>query len=184
MKKAGLLNTPPEIRMTEIQLIEGCLANERFAQKELYDRYKDAMFTLAYRISGDFGLAEEILQDAFLKVFRGLGSFRKESTLGAWIKTILVRTAYNKIRKKIRFSSLDYLPADEHIHWGSSLDTEYLEKAIVSLPDGYRSVFVLIEVEGYGHKEVSEMLGISEGTSKSQLFHAKKKLRSILEQMD
>jgi RNA polymerase sigma-70 factor (ECF subfamily) len=70
------------------------------------------------------------------------------------------------------------------IDWGNSLDTEYLEKAIQSLPEGYRAVFLLTEVEGYAHKEVAELLGISEGTSKSQLFHAKKKLRDILTQYE
>lgn len=172
----------PTIRMTEKELVEGCLAESRFAQKELYDRYKDAMFTIAYRVAGDFGLAEEILQDAFIKIYRGLKGFRFESTLGAWIKIIVVRTAYSKIRSKVSFDPIEHLGKDQAIYISNKLDIEYLEKAIMSLPKGYRTVFWLVEVEGYAHREVGELLGISEGTSKSQLYFAKKKLREKLDQ--
>ncbi|MEY4902817.1 MAG: hypothetical protein RLZZ292_632 [Bacteroidota bacterium] len=168
--------------MTEKELIQGCIANNRLAQRTLYDRYKDAMYTLAYRITNDFELANDVLQEGFVQVFRNVQQFRQESTIGAWIKTIIVRTAYRKIKQQIKFDALESVPTDHHrlVDWGNSLDTEYLEKAIQSLPEGYRAVFVLTEVEGYAHKEVATILGISEGTSKSQLFHAKKKLREIL----
>ncbi|RMG84728.1 MAG: RNA polymerase sigma factor [Bacteroidetes bacterium] len=167
--------------MTETDLIQACLDEDRMAQKELYDRYKKAMYTLAYRVTGDFESANDVLQDAFLKVFRGLPSFRGESTLGAWIKTIVIRTAYSKLRKnKMFFEDLDKVHPDAFVDWGDFLQAEYLEKAILSLPEGYRAVFVLVEVEGYSHKEVAEMLDISVGTSKSQLFYAKRKLREKL----
>lgn len=165
--------------MTEDQLIAACLTHNRLAQKELYDRYKTAMYTLAYRMTDDFGLADEVLQDAFLQIFKYLNTFRGDSTLGAWIKRIVVRTAYQKIKKVVHFEPMDPR-VGEWIDWGNSLDTEYLEKAIQALPNGYRSVFVLVEIEGYSHQETGEILGISDGTSKSQLYHAKKKLRSIL----
>ncbi|MCB0518956.1 MAG: RNA polymerase sigma factor [Lewinellaceae bacterium] len=169
------------IGMTETELVQSCLKNDRVAQKDLYDKYKKAMYTLAYRITGDFESANDVLQDAFVKVFRGLPSFRGESTLGAWIKTIVIRTAYSYLRKdKIFFEDIENVNPKNHLDWGHYLDAEYLEKAILSLPEGYRTVFVLIEVEGYGHKEVAEMLGISEGTSKSQLFYSKKRLREML----
>jgi RNA polymerase sigma-70 factor (ECF subfamily) len=166
--------------MTEAELIAACLQDDRLAQKELYDRYSRAMYTVAYRITSDFELADDVLQEAFLRVFRHLSGFRKEATLGAWIKTIVVRTALNKIKKQPPTESLDDHPHPEAVDWGSRIDVEYLEKAIQALPDGYRSVFVLIEVEGYSHQEVAEMLGISVGTSKSQLFHAKRRLRDAL----
>ena len=170
-----------QIGMTETELVQSCLANDRLAQKNLYDKYKKAMYTLAYRITGDFEDANDVLQDAFVKVFRGLPSFRAESTLGAWIKTIVVRTAYSHLRKdKPFFESVDNLPPGAQVDWGHYLNAEYLEKAILSLPNGYRTVFTLIEVEGYSHKEVAALLGISEGTSKSQLFYSKKRLREIL----
>ena len=165
--------------MTNAELIERCLAQDRLAQKKLYDLYKTAMYTLAYRMCNDFGLADEVLQDAFLQVFRYLHTFRKESTLGAWIKTIVIRSAYKKIKQSISFQPLDYQHY-QPITWGNELDTDYLEQAIQSLPAGYRSVFILVEIEGYTHQEIGELLGISAGTSKSQLYHAKRKLRVLL----
>lgn len=168
---------PYPISEIEQTLISGCLENDRRSQKALYDRYKDAMYTLAYRITADFDLANDVLQDAFLGVFTGLHNFQQRSTLGAWIKTIVVRTAYKKIRKEPPHEALNEARTREMIDWGQSLDAEYLEKAIQALPSGYRSVFVLIEVEGYSHKEVAEIMGISAGTSKSQLYHAKRYLQ-------
>ena len=173
--------TSHQIGMTETELVQSCLKNDRLAQKNLYDKYKKAMYTLAYRITGDFEGANDVLQDAFVKVFRGLPAFRGDSTLGAWIKTIVVRTAYSYLRKdNLFFESVDNIPPNSQVDWGHYLDAEYLEKAILSLPEGYRTVFVLIEVEGYSHKEVAQLLGISEGTSKSQLFYSKKRLRELL----
>lgn len=171
----------PKISMTEAELIDACLQNDRLAQKALYEKYKRAMYTLAYRITNDWDMANDVLQDAFLKVYRGLPSFRRESTLGAWIKTIVVRTAYSKVKKERVFTeSLDKVNPNEVVDWGDYLQAEYLEKAILDLPEGYRTVFVLVEIEGYAHKEIADMLNISVGTSKSQLFYAKRRLRESL----
>lgn len=166
--------------MTDALLIEQCLNHDRLAQKELYNRYKTAMYTLAYRVTNDFGLADEVLQDAFLQAFRYLHTFRQDGTFGAWLKTIVVRTAYKKIKRTVHFEDIEQ-HTRERIDWGNHLDTEYLEHAIQNLPAGYRSVFILIEIEGYSHQETGEILGISTGTSKSQLYHAKKRLRTYLE---
>lgn len=171
---------PFTVSMTETELIDSCIQNDRLAQKELYDRYKSAMYTVAYRMTSDFEMANDVLQEAFVKVFRGLPKFRRESTLGAWIKKIVVRTALSKMRSQRFMEPLEDRHTQHLVEWTTSLDVEYLEKAIQALPEGYRAVFVLIEVEGYQHKEVAEMLGISVGTSKSQLFYAKKKLRNLL----
>ncbi len=168
------------IRMTESELIDACLAQNRLAQKELYDRYCRAMYTLAYRITSDFDQANDVLQEAFLKVFQRLHTFRRQSTLGAWIKVIVVRTAIGKAKRNVRLEPLPPNFAEQSVDWGHRLDIDYLERAIQRLPEGYRTVFVLIEVEGYSHKEVAEMLNISVGTSKSQLFYAKKRLREYL----
>ncbi|MEM7370658.1 MAG: sigma-70 family RNA polymerase sigma factor [Bacteroidota bacterium] len=165
------------IREDEQALVLACLNQDRMAQKQLYDRYKDAMYTLTYRITNDFDMAHDVLQEAFLGVFRGLHNFRGESTLGAWIKTIVVRTAYKKVKRTPFMESLDHTHSKEMIDWGEYLDAEYLEQAIQSLPPGYRSVFILIEIEGYAHKEVAEILNISVGTSKSQLYYAKRQLQ-------
>ncbi len=166
--------------MTEAQLIQGCKENNRLAQKELYEKYKAAMFTLAYRVTNDFEDANDVLQEAFVQVFRAIEQFRGESTIGAWIKTIVTRAAYRKIKQRVTFDDIENLPDNTIVQWGNSLDTEYLEKAIQSLSDGYRAVFTLAEIEGFSHREIGEMLGISEGTSKSQLYHAKRRLREML----
>lgn len=164
---------------SEADLITGCLLNDRIAQRQLYDRYKKAMYTLAYRITGDFDDANDVLQDAFLEVFKHLNQFRGESTLGAWVKQIVVRKSTKKKRLVIWQNVDDYV--GEGIDWGESeINAAHLETAVLSLPDGFRTIFVLAEVEGYTHREIAVILNISEGTSKSQLFHAKRKLRAML----
>jgi len=167
--------------MTENELLDACLRQERLAQKELYDRYKSAMYTVSYRITNDYDLASDAMQDAFISIFKSLHTFRRESTIGAWIKRIVVRAALKKVKSVRQFEPIEDYNTGHLIDWGDFLEAEYLEKAIQNLPPGYRSVFVMIEVEGFSHKEVAEMLGISVGTSKSQLFYAKKKLRAALE---
>ena len=166
--------------MTETELIKACLNNENAAQRTLYDRYKRAMYTLAYRLTNDFDDANDVLQDSFLVVFKDLAKFRQEATLGTWIRAIVVRKAYEKLKKPKFFELLEEIPDNSAIDWGSEIDAEQLENAIQALPDGFRTVFVMIEIEGYSHKEVAQFLEISEGTSKSQLFYAKKKLREML----
>jgi RNA polymerase sigma factor (sigma-70 family) len=164
---------------SEAELITGCLLHDRIAQRLLYDRYKKAMYTLAYRITGDFDDANDVLQDAFLEVFRHLDQFRGESTLGAWIKQIVVRKSTRKKRITVWQNVEENM--GESINWGEEeINLAHLETAILALPDGFRTIFVLAEVEGYTHREIAVMLAISEGTSKSQLFHAKRKLRSML----
>jgi RNA polymerase sigma factor (sigma-70 family) len=166
----------------ELELIELCKKNNNIAQKRLYDKYKDGMYTIALRITGNEDDAIEALQDAFIQIFNGISSFLGKSTLGAWIKTIVVRTAIRKVKNEIRFENIDSIKK-EMIYWPENTNGEILEKAINQLDTGYRTVFLLIEVEGYKHKEVSEMLSISVGTSKSQLFHAKRILQKKISQL-
>lgn len=166
---------------SEAELITGCLLQDRIAQRLLYDRYKKAMYTLAYRVTGDFDDANDVLQDAFIEVFKHLSQFRGEASLGAWIKMIVIRKAV-KQKKIVAFQNLEE-GSGEVIDWGESeINAAHLETAILALATGFRTVFVLAEVEGYTHREIAEMLNISEGTSKSQLFYAKRKLRSMLTQ--
>jgi RNA polymerase sigma-70 factor (ECF subfamily) len=113
-------------------------------------------------------------------VFRDIKQFRGDSSLGAWIKTIVVRTSLRNLKQENRFSIKPYEENGDVITWPEEMRGEDLEKAILSLPDGSRAVFLLIEVEGYKHKEIAEMLNISEGTSKSQLHYAKKQLQKYL----
>ncbi len=166
----------------ETKLIEFCKKNDQKSQKKLYNKYKDSMYTIALRITGNEDDAAEVLQDSFVQIFCNISDFLGKSTLGAWIKTIVVRGAIKKVKKQIRFEDFDKVE-HEIIYWPENLDGEILEKAINQLDPGYRSVFVLIEVEGYKHKEVAQILKISVGTSKSQLFHAKRILREKLKVM-
>jgi len=172
------LATPADI--SESDLVERCRSNDRSAQRLLYDRYKRAMYTTAFRILNDYDNANDALQDAFVDVFRNLDQFSFRSTLGAWIKTIVIRQALRKQQLEGRFLTLDESAHDQPVVVRDTLTGAELDTAICSLPDGARTVFLLVEVEGYGHKEVAEMLGIAEGTSKSQVNYARKLLRQRL----
>lgn len=165
---------------TEDHIVEGCLKNDRIAQKALYDRYKTKMYTLAYRITNNFDDANDVLQEGFLQVFEGLKTFRGTSQLGTWIHTIIARAALKKIKDKIHFADLLEMEEGEPFFWGDVIDIQYLEQAIQSLPEGYRSIFTLHEVEGFKHQEIAEMMNISVNTSKTQLFKAKRLLQEKL----
>ncbi|MEY3249521.1 MAG: hypothetical protein RL742_1564 [Bacteroidota bacterium] len=169
--------------MTESQLLDACRQQHRNAQKMLYDCYAKAMYSTAYRILGDFDLAAEATQDGFLQVFRHIEQFEQRSTLGAWIKTIVIRAAISTLRRqKMAFEPLqEWRHTEQPDPEPAVLEAEYLEKAILLLPSGCRAVFLLAEVEGYTHKEIAALLQISEGTSKSQLWQAKKRLRELLQ---
>lgn len=166
----------------ERELVNGCIRNNRIAQRDLYYKYCNAMFTVAYRIVSNRDDAHDVLQEAFIQVYRDIGQYRFDSTLGAWIKTIVVRTSLRLLtrNRNLAFADLDETIGDEMILIPETLNSEYLEKVILSLPDGYRAVFLLTEVEGYTHEETARMLGISAGTSKSQLHHARKMLKNRL----
>ena len=138
------------------------------------------MFTIAFRIINDYDNANDALQEAFIQVFRDSKQFKGNSTLGAWIKTIVVRTSIKKLKKEDVFTQLEIHPNGETISWPEEMQGDDLEKAILALADGCRTIFLLIEVEGYKHKEIADMLNISEGTSKSQLHYAKKQLQILL----
>jgi RNA polymerase sigma factor (sigma-70 family) len=173
------MHSSKQVKMQEHQLVEGCRNGNIVAQKQLFMQYKDAMFTTLYRITGNRQDAEDALQEGFIKVFGALNTYRNESSLGAWMKTIFVRTGLERMRKQIHF--MDIEAADNKpVHFDDTLSGEMLEKAILQLDEGYRTVLLLVEVEGYKHREVAEMLGISEGTSKSQLARAKTKLKNML----
>lgn len=162
--------------LNEEEIISGCLKNDRAAQKALYDQYKTKMYTLAYRITNNFEDSNDVLQEGFLYVFGNLKSFRGESRLGTWIHTIIARIALKKIRDRMNFSEIGDSGEDEQVVWDTEIDIQLLEKAIADLPDGYRSIFTLYEIEGFKHHEIAELMGISLSTSKTQLFKAKRML--------
>jgi len=163
----------------EKQLVKKCLQNKRNAQKELFEKYYSAMFTIALRIVGNEEETYDVVQETFINVFNNLHQFRFKSTLGAWIKSILIREALRKIKPVLTQTDLSQKPL-EPVIWPDDLTGDYLHQAILGLPDGFRLVFTLVEIEGYSHKEVAQIMNISEGTSKSQLYYAKKSLQKKL----
>ena len=164
-------------------IIKECIRNNRLAQKALFDEYSKRMFTLAYRILNDFDLAQDVVQDAFIEVFRDLKNFRNESPLFTWIKTIVFRKAIRILKSEKEFELIEDHHYLRDTEVSDDFTSEDLDKAIKALPPGNRTIFLLVEVEGYMHKEVAKMLEISEGTSKSQLNYAKKLLRKFLKEI-
>jgi RNA polymerase sigma factor (sigma-70 family) len=163
-------------------LIEECRKGSRMAQFSLYRQYSKAMFNLAYRMTSNREDAEDILQEAFTECFRNIGSFRFESTFGAWLKSILINRSINYLRKKkITLVYPEELPDKQEESVEEPLyDSEKIFRGIEKLPDGYRIILTLYLLEGYDHSEISQILGISESTSKSQYSRAKMKLRTLL----
>lgn len=172
----------------ERALVARCLtpespAAQRTAQRELFERYKRAMFTTVFRILNDYDRANDALQDGFIDVFRSLGTFQGTSSLGAWIKTIMVRQALKLQRHEARYETIDAERHDQPVNVPDHILGEQLDAAIRSLPDGARTVFLLAEVEGYAHREIAQMLTISEGTVKSQVSYARKLLKQRLHEL-
>jgi RNA polymerase sigma factor (sigma-70 family) len=163
-------------------LIEECRQGNSRAQFRLYNQYSKAMYNVAYRILNNREDAEDILQETFVECFRNLASFRFESTFGAWLKKILVNKCINQIKKKkIDLTLFETLPSDTcEEEAETNYDTRKIFKGIEMLPDGYRIILTLYLLEGYDHSEISQILGISESTSKSQYSRAKEKLRKII----
>lgn len=169
---------------SEQELIERCIRQDRKAQRLLYDRYKCAMYSIAVRLLGNYDDAADALQDAFVEIFLGLESFKFKSSLGAWMKTIVTRNAIAKFKRAMRYEIMDVKYLDHVVEWKDAFTAEYLEKAILELPDGTRAVFTLVAIEGFQHNEVAKMLNISEGTSKSQLHYAKLLLQKKLSEFN
>jgi RNA polymerase sigma-70 factor (ECF subfamily) len=164
-------------------MVLGCLKNDRHFQKQLFEKYKDAMYTLVFRILRNEELASDAVQEGFIQVFTGMGNYRFEATLGSWIKTIMIRSALKILKNEPVRNNEEPDILNVPVEWDVNLTGELLDKAISQLSPGYRTVFLLVEVEGYKHKEVAEMLNISEGTSKSQLSKAKVILQQKLEEL-
>jgi RNA polymerase sigma factor (sigma-70 family) len=161
----------------EEELITGCKNDSRASQRALYDGFCRKMMAICLRYAPSRQEAEDILQEGFVKVFHSIKKFRAESKLETWITRIMINTALNHQRKKLYLmpmldSTTIELSESENISLAEFHFTELIS-VIQSLPDGCRIVFNLFAVEGYTHQEISKMLGISEGTSKSQYSRAR-----------
>lgn len=172
-----------ESMLNENELIEGCRKGNRASQKALYDRFCKKMMVVCLRYSKSSPEAEDILQEGFVKVFQGLEGFRQDAKLETWMTRIMVNTALNHHRKKLYlYPMVDVeeidLPQSEVSLSGIHF-TQLLEM-IQALPQGCQVVFNLFAIEGYSHKEIGELIGISEGTSKSQYARARSLLQDRL----
>lgn len=164
-------------------LIERAMQNEQSAQFELYKKYNAAMYNTALRITGSTALAEDALQESFLSAFRSLVFYRGESTFGAWLKRIVINTSLTLAKKESNWTLTDDVPEEAETSEGEEerdYNIAHVKRAIHRLPDGFRSVLTLYLIEGYDHKEIAEILDITESTSKSQYKRAKDKLRKNL----
>jgi RNA polymerase sigma factor (sigma-70 family) len=186
--------------MTELQatfvdmhqhLIERCKNNDPKAQMEVYKLYYKAMFNTCLRIVKDNMLAEDVMQEAFLTVFDKIKTYQGQSAFGAWLKRVVVNKALDELKKKkLLFDSLETSVEVYKIEAEQAVSNEYeaeitnkinnVKNALNQLPDGYRIVLSLYLFEGYDHEEISQILKVTESTTRSQLTRAKQKLIDIL----
>lgn len=167
-------------------LIERALRNDRSAQFELYKKYNRAMYNTALRITNNTALAEDVLQESFLAAFQSLVFYRGEASFGSWLKRIVVNKALTLSRKESKLELTDdenELDSMEVHAEEREYSVEDVKRAMKQLPDGFRTVLSLYLFEGYDHQEISEILDISESTSKTQYKRAKEKLRLIIKDL-
>lgn len=168
----------------EAQIIEGCVAGNRHFQEMLYHHFASKMMGVCMRYSNNYHTAEDILQEGFIKVFTYIEKYRGEGSFEGWIRRIFVNTAIEHYRKNSKMFATDDLQSlesniinDDAV---SNLSAKDLVAYIQQMSPGYRTVFNMYVVEGYSHKEIAQMLGISEGTSKSQLARARVILQKLI----
>ena len=172
-------------KLTDEQLLDKCLKNDRMAQNILYNKYSPKLFGTCLRYAKNYADAEDILQEGFIKVFKYLKDFRNEGHLEGWMRKVIVTTAINFYKRK-NLLNKDVDP--EYVNTPSVatpdaislISNEELLAVVQDLPEGYRMVFNLNTIEGYSHKEISEIMNISVNTSKSQLSRARNALQHKL----
>ncbi|MGD1945321.1 MAG: RNA polymerase sigma factor [Croceivirga sp.] len=167
----------------EKQLVKRAVGGNHQAQQTIYDKFATKMLGVCRQYIRDLHYAEDVMVNGFVKVFKGLHSFEHKGSFEGWIRRIMVRESISYLRKR-QFVVYDDEVLNAHqvqmVAETTSMDAEHIQALIDTLPEGYKMVFVLYAVEGYKHNEIAELLGISEGTSKSQLFKARKLLQENL----
>ena len=172
------------------EIIELSKTGNPRAQYQLYKLYSKAMFNICVRMLNSIEEAEDLLQESFTDVFMKLNSFRYESSFGAWLKRIVINKCINAINKKkidLVFPDKPVEPdtrVEEVDYSGIDMDVQRIHHAVGKLPDGYRVIFSLYALEGYDHGEISQIMDISESTSKSQYLRAKQKIKELLKNND
>lgn len=175
--------------MSDEEMLKGCKANKNAAQKYLFDCYARKMTGVCMRYADSYAEAQDIVQDGFIKVFKKIGSFSGTGSLEGWIRRIMVNTALDYLRsiKNERFHvSVDdvHYMLKEKQEIVASMQADDLLAIVRTLPTGYRTVFNMYAIEGYSHKEIGELLEISENTSKSQYSRARTLLQKKLEKIN
>jgi RNA polymerase sigma factor (sigma-70 family) len=174
------------VQSNDRELLEGCLRRDTKAQATLYHQYKGRFFGICRRYAQSREDAEDLLQDAFVKIFLNLNELRSADQLSAWIRRVVVNVCIDYYHKKVNLTNIEEIPDLPTQDWESDnviaqMSNQELLSAVNELPDGARMVFNLFVIDGYSHQEIAKMLNITEGTSKSQLFFAKKLLRKKLD---
>ncbi|WP_044171809.1 RNA polymerase sigma factor [Flectobacillus major] len=174
--------------INEQELVRACQRNDRKAQTAFYNMYKGKLMGVCRRYARSKEEAEDIYQEAFVKIFNNIKSLEKPEAVGAWVRKTVIHTAINFYHSNLKFQqNTDYeavvLSNDDYPNILAALSNEDLLALIHQLPDGYRMVFNLYVIDGYNHVEIGNMLGISENTSKSQLSRAKELLRKQLKKL-
>jgi RNA polymerase sigma-70 factor (ECF subfamily) len=173
--------------MTESQVIRQAADGDARAIRTLYDRYAPRVFAVVRRIAGDDELAQDYAQEAWIRAIRALPSFRGDSRFSTWLHRIAVNAALQALRRsETRRRREAPFPAEVPVgpRGGDTLLQRRLERALDTLPEGMRRVLILHDVEGYTHEEIGDALGVTAGTSKSQLFKARAKMRELLTVLD
>ena len=163
----------------ESSLIKRASAGNRDAQKQIYEKHAPKMLSVCRQYIKDLHHAEDTMLKGFMKVFTHLDTFKDEGSFKGWIRKIMVRESISFLRqfKELQFQEDDEFGHEVANNINSEMDVADIQSLIDSLPEGYKAVFVMYAVEGYKHSEIAKMLGITEGTSKSQLFKARKMLQ-------
>lgn len=175
--------------MDDNTLVIECVKGNAKAQRMLFDKFASKMMAVCMRYANDTMEAEDVLQEGFVKVFGKLSDFKMEGSLEGWIRRIMVNTSLDALRKNKRFQNdskledVDFKTSSSELA-SDQLLAEDLLKMIQALPEGYKIVFNLFAIEGYSHKEIEDLLGVSENTSKSQYSRARAYLRHELEKLE
>ena len=166
------------------KLIEKASKGDRRAQHQLFEMFSPKMLGVCRQYLKNTDLAEEVMLSGFMKMFTNLNTFKNEGSFEGWIRRIMVNESISQLRKDKKLNFISETEIDNTIDHSAYIESELgvneIQKMIDSLPDGYKTVFVLYAVEGYKHSEIGEMLQISENTSKTQLFKARKMLQNRL----
>ncbi len=186
IKPTKRVNTESNQNIPESDLIKGCLENDRKMQELLYQRYSAKMFAVCLRYCKNSDDAQDLLQDGFVKVFRNIEKFRGDGSFEGWIRRIFVNTSIEHFRRSVKnhftTDTEEIKIEDPSLSALDNLAEKDIIKMIQELSPGYRQVFNMYVIEGYSHKDIGDILGISEGTSKSQLARAKGILKKMVEE--